>query len=84
MFSSLTVKRIQSNMPRVYAETANDDMKDLPPYIEECCIEYIPTMGHCLCVRSWLAAEQPMTPSALSINGLELKVTTATTTKHII
>lgn len=61
-------------MPRIYAQVANEDMKELPPYIEECCIEYIPTMGHCLCVRSWLPAGEPLTPSALSVNGLELKV----------
>jgi hypothetical protein len=61
-------------MHQVYTETVNLEMENLPPCIEQGVIEFLPHVGHCLCLRSWLPDDQNMTTESVSIPGLELKV----------
>lgn len=75
-FSSplLPVKRDHGNMQQIYTETVNLEMENLPPFVEQGVIEFLPHVGHCLCLRSWLPEGKPMTADAVTIAGLELKV----------
>ena len=41
-------------MPRIYIEAASKEMKELPGNINQATIEFLPQLGHCLCIRSWL------------------------------
>ena len=61
-------------MHQVYIQTVNMEMENLPPFIEQGVIEFVPHVGHCLCLRSWLPVDQPITEEAVSVPGLELKV----------
>lgn len=70
---SFLVKREYNNIHHVYIEVAHKEMENLPSFIEKGVIEFFPSLGHCLCLRSWLPDNQPIT-SQVSIPGLELKV----------
>lgn len=72
------MKREHSNMQRIYTETVNLEMENLPPFIEQGVIEFFPHVGHCLCLRSWLQKDpnRNLTTAENDVNipGLELKV----------
>jgi hypothetical protein len=62
-------------MQHIYTETVNLEMENLPPFIEQGVIEFFPHVGHCLCLRSWLQNDNPITAETdVNIPGLELKV----------
>lgn len=44
------VKRNFSNMPRIYKETVAQEIDDLPSYVKQGVIEFLPEIGHCLCL----------------------------------
>ncbi|KAI9557097.1 putative MSH5 [Daphnia sinensis] len=67
------LKRDHGNMQQIYTETVNLEMENLPPFVEQGVIEFLPHVGHCLCLRSWLPEGKSMTADAVSIPGLELK-----------
>ncbi|EFX62143.1 putative MSH5, mismatch repair ATPase [Daphnia pulex] len=71
------LKREHSNMQRIYTETVNLEMENLPPFIEQGVIEFFPHVGHCLCLRSWLQKDPnrnlTMAENDVNIPGLELK-----------
>ncbi|XP_046639991.1 mutS protein homolog 5-like isoform X1 [Daphnia pulicaria] len=71
------LKREHSNMQRIYTETVNLEMENLPPFIEQGVIEFFPHVGHCLCLRSWLQKDpnRNLTTAENDVNipGLELK-----------
>lgn len=69
------MKREYNNVQHIYTESAYSEMENLPSYIEQGVIEFFPSLGHCLCLRSWLPVDQPIIPDQITIPGIELKVT---------
>ena len=69
-----SVKQAYSNMPRIYNEAASKEMKDLPADIEQATVEFLPQLGHCLCIRWWLPPHTAITPETAAIPHLEMKV----------
>lgn len=67
-------------MSQIYDTVASQEIKELPSFIDQGLIEFIPQLGHCLCLRSWLPANEVLTESATAnfaqSTGLELKVGT--------
>ena len=66
-------------MPRIYKETVTLEIDDLPSYVKQGVIEFLPEIGHCLCLVSWLPEGQKLTPEGLneltkSLPGLTLQV----------
>ena len=74
------MKRNFSNMPRIYNETVAQEMEDLPSYVKQAVIEFLPELGHCLCLHSWLPEGQSFTSDVMKdlnkcLPGLALQVT---------
>jgi len=66
-------------MPRIYKETVTLEIDDLPSYVKQGVIEFLPEIGHCLCLASWLPEGQKLSPEGLneltkSLPGLALQV----------
>lgn len=79
VYLSLTIRNKQVKATneirvRLFEEIANWEIARLPPFVNKAVIEFLPSAGHCLCIRSWLTGDEEITADSLNIPGLEMKV----------
>jgi hypothetical protein len=65
------VKQNFGGIPDLISSVAQQELKDLPPYVKECAIVYIPEIGYLLSLPPW---KQPMSDEDWNIPGIEFLV----------
>jgi hypothetical protein len=65
------VKQNCGGIPDLISSVAQQELKDLPPYIKECAIVYIPEIGYLLSLPLW---KQPMSDEDWNVPGIEFLV----------
>ena len=65
------VKQNCGGIPDLISSVAQQELKDLPSYIKECAIVYIPEIGYLLSLPPW---KQPISDEDWNIPGIEFLV----------